>query len=370
MRAFLQGAVVGAALTLVLVLPGQASDRRLSAPAEGCEVASPPVRRAGWSTADGRLIGKVHLAHLDAAGQLPVPPGAKVILEVGANSRNTADEEYLPLIDAAFLISFEPLLDKWATLLSRKSRADRISTLGHHHARGIALPFAVSPAPNGQVELKVSGSMDGCASLLKARTGYFSAACTNASGTLDSRVVASVNLDVVVRQWLGGRRVEFAKIDAKGLDVEVLRSAGPALRHIKAVQLEVVRDRQPLPCRVQYEGAQDSKCPATVRALAELGFEPWGTNCTYHTFTAAHGCEADMTFVRPGDFDEELVQGLCTATWPHSCGPGAWSSARRAAAGRDGAPWSSLRVARRNEAAGRVAYKQPVRRSQTPGGER
>ena len=32
-----------------------------------------------------------------------------------------------------------------------------------------------------------------------------------------------------------------------------------------------------------------------------------------------------MMFVRPGDFDQDLVRSFCTAARPHSCGPGAWS---------------------------------------------
>ena len=39
----------------------------------------------------------------------------------------------------------------------------------------------------------------------------------------------------------------------------------------------------------------------------------------------AGGCEAEMMFVRPGDFDERLVRAFCTAGRPHSCGPGSWS---------------------------------------------
>jgi FkbM family methyltransferase len=332
---WLQGAVAGAIITFGLLrhpwsVVEHSQARRLAANLEargGCEpsASAPP---AAWWTEDGRLQSTLHLANVDASGALLVPPTAKLVLEIGANSRNTADLEYLPLEDEAFLVSFEPLLDKWATLLSRNSKPDRIGVLGHHHPRGIALPFAVSSTRNGQVTLKVSGSIDGCASLLTPKVGYFSKACTNHSGILESRTVPSVSLDVAIDRWLGGRMVEFVKIDAQGLDLEVLRSAGAALQRIRAVQLEVVRDRKPLPCKVQYEGAAESKCPATVAALAALGFEPWGTNCSVHTFQDAHGCEADMTFVRPGDFDEKFVRALCTARWPHSCGPGAWSSQR------------------------------------------
>ena len=47
----------------------------------------------------------------------------------------------------------------------------------------------------------------------------------------------------MLRDWLPGRRVALAKVDAQGLDVGVVRSAGSEVRRLQAVQLEVVRDR-------------------------------------------------------------------------------------------------------------------------------
>lgn len=61
------------------------------------------------------------LVRLLQNGTVPVPPGTKeVLIEVGANSRNTADQEMLPRRPNAFLLTFEPLLDKYATLLSSR----------------------------------------------------------------------------------------------------------------------------------------------------------------------------------------------------------------------------------------------------------
>lgn len=230
--------------------------RRLSSVSCGSSSAA-----AGWSASDGRLQGMLHLAHLDEAGGLRVPPGAKIVLEIGANSRDTADRGLLPLDERTFLVTFEPLLDKWGTLLSRNSHADTMAPLGSHHPRGVVLPFAVSEKRNAQVELKISGEIDGCASLLEAKRGYFSTSCTNASGTLDSRAVPTISLEAVLDVLLRGRDVEFAKIDAQGMDVAVLRSAGTALRRIKAVQLEVVRSRAPLPCPVQPVGPGSNRAP-------------------------------------------------------------------------------------------------------------
>ena len=95
---------------------------------------------------------------------------------------------------------------------------------------------------------------------------------------------------------------------------------------------QVVRDRPTgdgHPCNVQYAGEEgresEAKCGVTVAAMRGFGFEPYGTNCSVLRFKEANGCEAQMTFVRRGDFDGELVRSYCTASRPHSCGPGSWS---------------------------------------------
>ena len=124
-------------------------------------------------------------------------------MEIGANTRDTLDRELLPLAPSAFLLSFEPLLDKYAALIvraqrcnlrplrepspalrqprvhrqecvmsgvvpwqARNSRPDTRTRLGFHHPRGMVLPFAVSGEANSVREFKISGRTDGCASLL------------------------------------------------------------------------------------------------------------------------------------------------------------------------------------------------------------
>jgi len=268
------------------------------------------------------------VAQLRDDGSLDIPDGAKIVLEVGANTRNTLDRELLPSEPAAFLVSFEPLLDKWASLLSRNSRPDTRVPLGRHHPRGLVLPFAVSSEPNAVRELKISGSTDGCASLLAPVASYYSLSCTNLSGVLERRSVPTVSLEVVLSSWLRGRDVQLAKVDAQGLDVGVVRSAASQIHRLKAVQMEVVRDRPPLKCTPQYASEpgrpSEAKCGVLVSAMAALGFRPYDTNCLVHKFKEAGGCEAEMMFVRDG-FDERLVRSFCMSQKPHSCGPGAWS---------------------------------------------
>ena len=52
-------------------------------------------------------------------------PG-RFVFEVGASDRNTADVELLPRWSDAFLVTAEPLLDKVARALARRTPAKRV----------------------------------------------------------------------------------------------------------------------------------------------------------------------------------------------------------------------------------------------------
>ena len=82
-------------------------------------------------------------------GRLPIPNDATAVLvEIGSSDRNTLDEEVMPGMPNAFLITAEPLIDKYSRAISRRAPAgtvkDSLEPLGQHHPRGIALPFAVA----------------------------------------------------------------------------------------------------------------------------------------------------------------------------------------------------------------------------------
>ena len=55
------------------------------------------------------------------------------------------------------------------------------------------------------------------------------------------------------------------------------------------------------------------QCGAVVGAMAALGFGPYATSCAVHRFREAGGCEAEMMFVRRGDFREELARAFCVS---------------------------------------------------------
>ena len=250
------------------------------------------------------LSATIDVARLRANGTLPIPPGTtEIIMEVGANTRNTADRELLPRRPGAFLISFEPLLDKYGTLLSRNSIQDHRSPLGHHHKRGLVLPFAVAKQ-DGFATFHLDGTVDGCASLLNATglrgLGIHGCASTR-SGDREERRVPTVSLRTVLGRWLawedgGGWPVAYLKIDAQGMDVQVLESAGELMGRIQQVEMEVVRDT----CPRMYETAPN--CSESVEAMARFGFTTKKT-CVSARFQGAKqhgrdriGCEDEFIF--------------------------------------------------------------------------
>ena len=96
------------------------------------------------------LVTGLHVAMLDPTGAVVAPADVKyALLEIGCSDRDTLDDKLDQDYRDAFLLSFEPLMDKYAVLASRGTRrmakgADRAVPVGHHHTRGVVLPIAVS----------------------------------------------------------------------------------------------------------------------------------------------------------------------------------------------------------------------------------
>ena len=102
-------------------------------------------------------------------GRIPVPNTTlSLYVEIGTNSFDTLDQSVLPREKDAFVVAFEPLVDKWALLLSRHAKSRVASPLGWHHDRGIVLPFAVADH-EGLLPFHIS-PRDGCSSLRRTRT--------------------------------------------------------------------------------------------------------------------------------------------------------------------------------------------------------
>ena len=74
----------------------------------------------GQSSSSGSgLFARVQIAPL-VEGRLPIPANAThVMMEIGCSDVRTMDVSALPREPKGFLVSFEPLLDKYAILLAR-----------------------------------------------------------------------------------------------------------------------------------------------------------------------------------------------------------------------------------------------------------
>ena len=226
------------------------------------------IYRAGCANSCGlcsALVVPVQVATL-IDGRLPIPQAVnKVFIEVGSSDRNTLDLELLPDHADAFLVSCEPLIDKYSRAISRRAPRQQVfdqhEPLGQHHSRGIILPIAIAPRPasatridsggaarlkvaplsGGAQSLKVSGAA-GCSSLMDVHQGRRRWRGNHSFGSWCDRIaevrsVWSEPLEQVLR-WID-RPVDFVKIDAQGMDLEVVRSGGARLQSVRRISMEV-----------------------------------------------------------------------------------------------------------------------------------
>lgn len=259
-----------------------------------CDVFSPALRRGaagaflcvGVARALEGLTAAVQVAHMPFErnwAHLGAAP-ALLFLEVGANAYDLERNHLAVLLRdnaGGFVISFEPLLDKYAGLLVKHGgMADAAAKLGLHHRRGLALPFAVGCPGNAPSAVLNVAKMDGCSSI-RAPTeregfasrngeeggvswsGWVETLCLNMN---EQRTVPCVSLETVISDWLHGRAIARLKIDAQGSDLEVVRSAGSMSDRVHFVTMEVVHDS----AVALYEGQQ--KCSAVMREMRGLGF--------------------------------------------------------------------------------------------------
>ena len=193
-----------------------------------------PTRRAllllrrhsgmGLTYANGQLLATTHIAMLSPDGQfLRIPRRTEyILLEIGCSDWDTLDETEIDRHRGrGFLVSFEPLLDKYAVLLARGTQRfhgtqhDMAVPLAHHHRSGVVLPLAVSPR-GGPVNITVH-KRAGCSSLLRANrtaTATWGRLCNH---VLETRHVESLSLLQAMR--LAGppsMPIRFLKIDAQG----------------------------------------------------------------------------------------------------------------------------------------------------------
>jgi len=202
------------------------------------------------------MQGAVSVANLDERGYLKVPPDAEVWIEVGSNNWEMLRDEAWNRPDV-FLLTFEPLVDKWAYIQSLARRPE-----SH-----VVLPFAVAPGGMGSFapirsqnysdfrgERGRSFQESGASSLLHYSEDFVDHHWQGAATQymfFREYLVPTVSLEWVANNLLGAREIDFLKIDAQGMDFFVFASLGRHARRVRRVQMELhtnVRHQGEIPC--------------------------------------------------------------------------------------------------------------------------
>lgn len=218
------------------------------------------------------------------------------IIEIGCSDWDTLDDTEIDKHPGGFLISFEPLLDKYAVLLARGTRRyhgthhDMAVPLGHHHQRGVVLPLAVSP--HGGVLNFTVHRRAGCSSMFKANTTATSTWGALCRDVLEERRLESVSIVQAIR-LAGPLPIRHIKIDAQGVDfklIKALEDARPGLlmARVASVQMET-RTRQ---CAPLYEGQET--CDDVLVYMTRLGYAS-NHDCPL----TPNWCERTMQFYIP-----------------------------------------------------------------------
>eukprot|EP00439_Symbiodinium_sp_Y106_P027926 s2359_g3.t1 len=208
-------------------------------------------------------------------------------LEVGANNHELERDFLEPMLQdrsgsgdaGGFLISFEPLLDKYGFLLSYGAPSIHFANLGLQHRRALVLPYAVSTCDGPTATFHVA-PIDGCSSLRapasdfkrhnRDETRYTKSwpkwVEENCTALAEHRDVPCISLAKVLAEWLAGRPIARMKIDAQGSDLDVVKSAGPYLKQLLFVVMETQGTFEaPL-----YEG--QASCDQVQAEMRALGF--------------------------------------------------------------------------------------------------
>lgn len=215
------------------------------------------------------MVSTLHIANaMTAEGQL-VPDKWKdrIIIELGANHINTIAQSLFKqksFTGKYFVLSFEPVLDKYAANLGDASLPGRLTPAGYHNQRGIILPFAVGP-DEGTAEFNVPSGGAGCASLLNLNPQnkgkrHLNWACEQVA---DVRRTQVISLRTVLGFLPSGSEVPFLKVDVQRVDLRAVLSAGDRIKALQRVQMEVTSG--------PGERGQGS-CYEALRKMAQVGF--------------------------------------------------------------------------------------------------
>jgi len=147
----------------------------------------------------------------------------------------------------------------------------------------VVLPFAIAER-DGSAVLQLNAYEQSSSLLPPDEAGVKSWVTEQSFEVVGSVTVPTMRIDTFLNR-MGIGAVDYLKIDAQGLDLEVVKSAGDRLADVAKVQLEATTASYR-----QYEGAPDKT--AIVEYMESRGFRLTGEE------SQSHGQEANLTFVR------------------------------------------------------------------------
>jgi FkbM family methyltransferase len=193
----------------------------------------------------------------------------RVWIDVGAHEGETTFP--FAAVDPTLLVyAFEPNLQAAARIMGRLRNY-------------VVLPIAIAER-DGSAELHLTAYEQSSSLLPADEAGQKSWVSEQEFKVVGSVTVPTMRLDTFMN-GAGIAAVDFLKIDAQGLDLEVAKSAGARLKDVAKVQLEATTVSYR-----QYEGAPGKS--VIVDYMESMGFRLAGEE------SQTHGQEANLTFLR------------------------------------------------------------------------
>ena len=147
----------------------------------------------------------------------------------------------------------------------------------------VVLPIAIAER-DGSAELQLNAYEQSSSLLPADKEGVKRWITEQEFKVVGTAIVPTMRLDTFMNE-AGIKSVDYLKIDAQGLDLEVVKSAGDRLRDVAKVQLEATTASYR-----QYEGAPDKS--VIIEYMESKGFRLSGEEIQ------SHGQEANLTFLR------------------------------------------------------------------------
>lgn len=149
----------------------------------------------------------------------------------------------------------------------------------------VVLPIAISER-DGSAELQLNAYEQSSSLLPPDPDGVKAWITEQHFEVVDSVTVPTMRLDTFMNA-VGLETIDYLKVDAQGLDLDVVKSAGDRLADVAKVQLEATTASYR-----QYEGAPDKS--AILEYMESKGFRLSSEEIQ------SHGQEANLTFLRVG----------------------------------------------------------------------